>query len=57
MNDHAEFIAEINGLKAQVAELRREVGLLQRDNIDLREENRSLRRLLTAFKLPEQRPC
>ena len=39
MNDHAEFIAEINGLKAQVAELRREVGLLQRDNIDLREEN------------------
>lgn len=57
MNDHAEFIAEINGLKAQVAELRREVGLLQRDNIDLREENRSLGRLLTAFKLPEQRPC
>jgi hypothetical protein len=49
MNDAEEYQAEIAGLRAQLAELHREVEQLHLGHIDLVEENRSLRRLASAF--------
>jgi hypothetical protein len=57
MTDFEELIAERDGLRTKLVELRREVGLLQRDNIDLIEENEQLRRLVPAVFLPVRRPC